>query len=47
VKYLKIDGVSKDNLVMTINLSAKYLNLESVLNYSKKSGIKRFSLSAL
>lgn len=47
LEYLKIEGVSKDDLVITISSSGNSLNIVSVLNYCKENHIISLSLSGL
>jgi len=47
LEYLKIEGVSKDDLVITISSSGNSPNVVSVLNYCKENGIKSLALSGL
>ena len=47
LEYLKIEGVTKDDLVITISSSGNSPNIVSVLNYCKETNIKSFALSGL
>jgi len=47
LEYLKIEGVSKDDLVITISSSGNSPNIVSVLNYCKENNIKSLALSGL
>ena len=47
LEYLKIEGVSKDDLVITISSSGNSPNVVSVLNYCNENGIKSLALSGL
>ena len=47
LEYLKIEGVSKDDLVITISSSGNSPNVVSVLNYCKENGIRSLALSGL
>jgi D-sedoheptulose 7-phosphate isomerase len=47
VEYLKIEGVKKDDLIITISSSGNSPNIVSVLNYCKKNNIKSLALSGL
>ncbi len=47
IEYLKIEGVSIDDLVITISSSGNSPNVVSVLNYCNENGIKSFALSGL
>ena len=47
LEYLKIEGVTKDDLVITISSSGNSPNIISVLNYCKENDIKSLALSGL
>ena len=47
LEYLKIEGVTKDDLVITISSSGNSPNVLSVLNYCKENNIKSLALSGL
>lgn len=47
LEFLKIEGVSKDDLVITISSSGNSPNVISVLNYCKENNIKSLALSGL
>ena len=47
LEYLKIEGVTKDDLVITISSSGNSPNIVSVLNYCKENNIKSLALSGL
>ena len=47
LEFLKIEGVTKDDLVITISSSGNSPNIVSVLNYCKNSNIKTLALSGL
>ena len=47
LEYLKIEGVTKDDFVITISSSGNSPNIVSVLNYCKENNIKSLSLSGL
>jgi D-sedoheptulose 7-phosphate isomerase len=47
VEFLKIEGVTQDDLIITISSSGNSQNIISVLNYCKQNGIKTLSLSGL
>lgn len=47
LEYLKIEGVSKDDLVITISSSGNSPNVVSVLEYCKENNIKSLALSGL
>jgi D-sedoheptulose 7-phosphate isomerase len=47
IEYLKIEGVSKDDLVITISSSGNSPNVVSVLEYCKENNIKSLALSGL
>jgi len=47
LEYLKIEGVSKDDLVITISSSGNSSNVVSVLAYCKENNIKSLALSGL
>ena len=47
VEYLKIEGVKKDDLIITISSSGNSPNIVSVLNYCKENNIKSLALSGL
>ena len=47
LEYLKIEGVTKDDLVVTISSSGNSPNIVSVLNYCKENNIKSLALSGL
>lgn len=47
VEYLKMEMVSKDDLVITISSSGNSPNVVSVLNYCKENNIKSLALSGL
>jgi len=47
VEYLKIEGVSEDDLVITISSSGNSPNILSVLDYCRENKIKTLSLSGL
>lgn len=46
-EYLKIEGVSEDDLVITISSSGNSPNIVSVLNYCKNNNLKSLALSGL
>jgi len=47
LEYLKIEGVTKDDLVVTISSSGNSPNVVSVLNYCMENNIKSLALSGL
>ena len=47
LEYLKIEGVSKDDLVITISSSGNSPNVVAVLDYCKENNIKSLALSGL
>jgi D-sedoheptulose 7-phosphate isomerase len=47
LEYLKIEGVTEDDLVITISSSGNSPNIVSVLNYCKDYNIKTLALSGL
>ena len=47
IEYLKIEGASKDDLVITISSSGNSPNVVSVLEYCKENNIKSLALSGL
>ncbi|MEI6587172.1 MAG: SIS domain-containing protein, partial [Sediminibacterium sp.] len=47
LEFLKIEGVTKDDLVITISSSGNSPNVVSVLNYCKENRIKSLALSGL
>ena len=47
LEYLKIEGVTKDDLVITISSSGNSPNVVSVLEYCKETNIKSLALSGL
>ncbi len=47
MEYLKIEGVVKNDLVITISSSGNSPNIVSVLNYCKENNIKSLALSGL
>jgi D-sedoheptulose 7-phosphate isomerase len=47
LEYLKIEGVTKEDLIITISSSGNSLNIVSVLNYCKENNIKSLALSGL
>jgi D-sedoheptulose 7-phosphate isomerase len=47
LEYLKIEGVTKDDLVITISSSGNSPNVISVLEYCKENHIKSLALSGL
>lgn len=47
LEYLKIEGVSEDDLVITISSSGNSPNIVSVLNYCKNNNLKSLALSGL
>ena len=47
VEYLKIEGVNKDDLVITISSSGNSPNVVSILNHCKENNIKTLALSGL
>ena len=47
VEFLKIEGVTKDDLVITISSSGNSPNIINALNYCKGNNIKSFALSGL
>jgi D-sedoheptulose 7-phosphate isomerase len=47
LEYLKIEGVTKDDLVITISSSGNSQNIVSVLDYCKERKINSLSLSGL
>ena len=47
LEYLKIEGVNKDDLVITISSSGNSPNVVAVLNYCKANNIKTLALSGL
>ncbi len=47
IEFLKIEGVTKEDLVITISSSGNSPNILSVLNFCKKNNIKTLALSGL
>jgi D-sedoheptulose 7-phosphate isomerase len=47
LEYLKIEGVTKDDFVITISSSGNSPNIVSVLNYCKSNNINTLALSGL
>jgi D-sedoheptulose 7-phosphate isomerase len=47
LEFLKIEGVTTDDLVITISSSGNSPNIVSVLNYCKENNIKSLALSGL
>lgn len=47
VEYLKIEGITNDDLVITISSSGNSQNIVSVLNFCKQNNIRSLSLSGL
>jgi D-sedoheptulose 7-phosphate isomerase len=47
LEFLKIEGVTKEDLVITISSSGNSPNIISVLNYCKENDIKSLALSGL
>jgi D-sedoheptulose 7-phosphate isomerase len=47
LEFLKIEGVTKEDLVITISSSGNSPNIISVLNYCKENNIKSLALSGL
>jgi D-sedoheptulose 7-phosphate isomerase len=47
LEFLKIEGVSKEDLVITISSSGNSPNIASVLNYCKENRIQSLALSGL
>lgn len=47
LEFLKIEGVSQDDFIITISSSGNSPNIISVLNYCKENNIKSLSLSGL
>ena len=47
VEYLKIEGVTKNDLVITISSSGNSPNIVNVLNYCKNNQINALALSGL
>ena len=47
VEFLKMEGITKDDLVITISSSGNSPNIVSSLNYCKDNGIKSLYLSGL
>jgi D-sedoheptulose 7-phosphate isomerase len=47
LEYLKIEGVTKEDLVITISSSGNSPNIVSVLNYCKQNNITSLALSGL
>ncbi len=47
IEFLKIEGVTKDDLIITISSSGNSPNIASVLNYCRENNIKSFALSGL
>ena len=47
VEFLKIEGITQDDLVITISSSGNSPNIVSVLNYCKENTIKTLALSGL
>jgi D-sedoheptulose 7-phosphate isomerase len=47
LEFLKIEGVTKEDLVITISSSGNSPNVVSVLNYCKENNIKSLALSGL
>jgi D-sedoheptulose 7-phosphate isomerase len=47
LEFLKIEGVTKDDLVITISSSGNSPNIISVLNYCKENNINSLALSGL
>ena len=47
LEFLKIEGVTKEDMVITISSSGNSPNIVSVLNYCKENNIKSLALSGL
>ena len=47
LEFLKIEGVTKDDFVITISSSGNSPNIVSILNYCKENHIKSLALSGL
>ena len=47
LEYLKIEGITEDDLVITISSSGNSPNIVNVLNYCKENNIKTLGLSGL
>ena len=47
LEFLKIEGVTKDDLIITISSSGNSQNIVNVLNYSRNNKIKSLALSGL
>lgn len=47
LQFLKIEGVTKDDLIITISSSGNSQNIVNVLNYSRNNKIKSLALSGL
>jgi D-sedoheptulose 7-phosphate isomerase len=47
VEYLKIEGVSKNDFIISISSSGNSPNIVNVLNYCNENGIKTLALSGL
>jgi D-sedoheptulose 7-phosphate isomerase len=47
LEYLKIEGVTKDDFIITISSSGNSPNIVSVLSYCKENNIKSLALSGL
>ena len=47
LEFLKIEGVTKEDLVITISSSGNSPNVVSILNYCKENNIKSLALSGL
>ena len=47
IEYLKIEGVKKDDLIVTISSSGNSSNIISLLEYCKINKLKSLSLSGL
>jgi len=47
LEYLKIEGVTKDDFIITISSSGNSPNIVCVLNYCKENNIKSLALSGL
>lgn len=47
IEFLKIEGLTKDDLVVTISSSGNSLNIVNVLNYCKENEVNSLALSGL
>ena len=47
VEFLKIEGVTNDDLIITISTSGNSLNIVSVLNYCKENNLNSLAFSGL